>query len=1443
MSVNYARQAGKILCIGRNYVNQYSELSSLKNVQPFYFLKPSSSILLPNEGPVLIPKGVVVNHEIELVVVMGKTLKNIDPNNFSDQDALDSIKGYALAIDFTAKNVQDEAKKKGLPWSISKGFDTFCPLSSFIPKEKIPDPYKARLHFEINGETKQDDYVELMITRINKIMSEMSSIMTLEKGDLILTGTPKGIGSVAVGDHIENSPSYPDDFLPYSAEHLSSLHDPKSILKFIQLLNGKTIYDFFNNLKTDPKNGLSSEELSSSSLLDQRISRYGQNKIPVTPPKSFFTLCWIALQDKIMIILTIAAVISLSLGLYETFGEDPELDAQGKKIPQVEWVEGVAILVAVAVVVLVSAANDFQKERQFAKLNSKKEDRDIIVNRNGIECYISIHNIVVGDLIKLQTGDVVPADSILVDGKCECDESNITGESQTIKKVSLAPALEKYNKEFSNSTADIGYEKRVLDPFMISGTKLISGLGDAVVTAVGPNSMHGKAMMSLKVEPDPTPMTVRLDHLANGINKFAIIGGCILFLVLILKFCSELPSGGKYHELPGTEKGTKVLDIFITAVALIVVAVPEGLPLAVTLALAFATTRMAKDGNLVRILKACETMGGATAVCSDKTGTLTENRMRVVRGVFGGLEFNNTGTHHVVNDKIIFDDAIEEKHQSNQPVLNTSNDIKQNLSSKLKNYLLSNITLNSSAFRNLEPANLISISPKKSKRFRLFKKKSELVFAENSEKYNGSKTEIALMYLAEDLFDMDDSKSLDFLRKNTTQLNIKRIVQVIPFESFRKWSALVVENDSGNFTFYIKGASEIVLSKCGFYYKNENDALDFFDEESLSLMNKKIEFYADNALRTISLAHKDFESWPPSPNVLNEARTEIDPDLFFESLVVDNNLYDKSPFENVPTIVVAGEDDKFDNKLSSLVFDGLVGIHDPLREGVADAITQCEAAGVTVRMVTGDNIMTARSIALGCGILTPALLRNPNSCMEGPTFRKLPKEEIKRIIPILKVLARSSPEDKRILVENLKEMKEVVAVTGDGTNDAPALRLADVGFSMGISGTEVAREASDIILMTDDFSAIVKAIKWGRCVSVSIKKFLQFQLTVNITAVVLTFVSAVASSDNESVLTPVQLLWVNLIMDTFAALALATDKPDDHILETRPDGRKAPLIAVSTWKMILGQSCTQLIVTFVLHFCGERIFFDGEATGYQKQQLHAMTFNTFVWLQLWKLFVTRKLNEADGIKRVRDRITMRNLNFFQDLFRNYYFLAIAVLIAGIQVLIMFVGGTAFSVTDQTGAMWGTAIICGMLSLPAGVIIRIIPDEWVMKIFPSRLFKWTVYFLSFDFIRKSKKSPRSKNRKNYDDLNNTKDLEASNNNKELGKDETEQERSIFGLKFTRKRKNSALSDNTCICNKDEEKGFFEENGHLGLPSKPGNQSSSSTKNSISPSDISATTAVN
>ncbi|AJS23320.1 Pmc1p [Saccharomyces cerevisiae YJM1342] len=1142
--------------------------------------------------------------------------------------------------------------------------------------------------------------------------------------------------SALLANNENNKPSYTGnengayDNFKLSKNQLSDLHNPKSIRSFVRLF-GYESNSLFKYLKTDKNAGISLPEISNYRKTN-RYKNYGDNSLPERIPKSFLQLVWAAFNDKTMQLLTVAAVVSFVLGLYELWMQPPQYDPEGNKIKQVDWIEGVAIMIAVFVVVLVSAANDYQKELQFAKLNKKKENRKIIVIRNDQEILISIHHVLVGDVISLQTGDVVPADCVMISGKCEADESSITGESNTIQKFPVDNSLRDFKKFNSidshnhSKPLDIGDVNedgnKIADCMLISGSRILSGLGRGVITSVGINSVYGQTMTSLNAEPESTPLQLHLSQLADNISVYGCVSAIILFLVLFTRYLFYIiPEDGRFHDLDPAQKGSKFMNIFITSITVIVVAVPEGLPLAVTLALAFATTRMTKDGNLVRVLRSCETMGSATAVCSDKTGTLTENVMTVVRGFLGNSKFDDNKSLPV----------------SEQRKLNSKKVFEENCSSSLRNDLLANIVLNSTAFENRDykkndkntngsknMSKNLSFLDKCKSRLSFFKKGNreddedqlfKNVNKGRQEPFIGSKTETALLSLARFSLGLQPGE-LQYLRDQPMEkFNIEKVVQTIPFESSRKWAGLVVKYKEGKnkkpfYRFFIKGAAEIVSKNCS-YKRNSDDTLEEINEDNKKKTDDEIKNLASDALRAISVAHKDFcecDSWPPE------------------------QLRDKDS----PNIAAL---DLLFNSQKGLILDGLLGIQDPLRAGVRESVQQCQRAGVTVRMVTGDNILTAKAIARNCAILSTDISSEAYSAMEGTEFRKLTKNERIRILPNLRVLARSSPEDKRLLVETLKGMGDVVAVTGDGTNDAPALKLADVGFSMGISGTEVAREASDIILMTDDFSAIVNAIKWGRCVSVSIKKFIQFQLIVNITAVILTFVSSVASSDETSVLTAVQLLWINLIMDTLAALALATDKPDPNIMDRKPRGRSTSLISVSTWKMILSQATLQLIVTFILHFYGPELFFkkhEDEITSHQQQQLNAMTFNTFVWLQFFTMLVSRKLDEGDGISNWRGRISAANLNFFQDLGRNYYFLTIMAIIGSCQVLIMFFGGAPFSIARQTKSMWITAVLCGMLSLIMGVLVRICPDEVAVKVFPAAFVQRFKYVFGLEFLRKN-----------------------------------------------------------------------------------------------------------
>jgi len=747
----------------------------------------------------------------------------------------------------------------------------------------------------------------------------------------------------------------------------------------------------------------------SDGLFVDRKRVFADNRLPEKKSKSLLQLAWIAYNDKVLILLTIAAVVSLALGLYQTFGQ-PHEPGEAK----VEWVEGVAIMVAIIIVVVVGTINDWQKERQFVKLNKKKEDRYVKVIRSGKSKEVSIYDILVGDVVHLEPGDLVPVDGILIEGhSIKCDESSATGESDLLKKQAG-------DKVFR--AIEAGEDVRKLDPFILSGSKVAEGMGTFMVTAVGVNSTFGKTMMALREETEATPLQFKLNILAEYIAKLGGGAALVLFVALFIKFLVQL-TGSK---LTPSEKGQSFLQIFIVSVTVVVVAVPEGLPLAVTLALAFATTRMLKDNNLVRVLRACETMGNATTVCSDKTGTLTENKMTMVAATVGATaQFGRkTGPGDDVST-----DPNSEVHADEKQVLPSTkttgtvavSEFLSQLSAEVKALLVQSIVINSTAFEGEQ---------------------------EGRQTFIGSKTETAFLEFAR------AHLGIGPLQEERSAANV---VQVVPFDSSRKYMACVVKLRNAKFRVYAKGASEILLQKCTKIVANP--ASETVSENQLTAADSEflaeiISTYASRTLRTIALLYRDFESWPPRGAEAQDDPSQADFSAIFRGM----------------TLL------------------GILGIKDPLRQGVQGAVKDCQNAGVFVRMVTGDNILTAQAIAEECGIYTP---NEGGIVMEGPTFRKLGPEDMDLTIPRLQVLARSSPEDKRILVKRLKELGETVAVTGDGTNDAPALKMADIGFSMGIAGTEVAKEASAIIVMDDNFASIVKALMWGRAVNDAVKKFLQ----------------------------------------------------------------------------------------------------------------------------------------------------------------------------------------------------------------------------------------------------------------------------------------------------------------------------------------------------------------
>ncbi|XP_065370729.1 plasma membrane calcium-transporting ATPase 1 isoform X9 [Calliphora vicina] len=1011
------------------------------------------------------------------------------------------------------------------------------------------------------------------------------------------------------------------------------------------------IMEICKKLYTSPNEGLG----GSKSDVEHRRETFGSNTIPPKPPKTFLTLVWEALQDVTLIILEVAALVSLGLSFYKPADDDApvlqeEEDHHG-------WIEGLAILISVIVVVIVTAFNDYSKERQFRGLQNRIEgEHKFSVIRGGEVCQISVGDIVVGDIAQIKYGDLLPADGILIQSNdLKVDESSLTGESDHVKK---------------------GIDS---DPMVLSGTHVMEGSGKMIVTAVGVNSQAGiiftllgaavdeqeaeikkmkkeakKAkksksltgdderapgkVVSQKADSDgnhiqqqksaPAPesghkkeksvLQAKLTKLAIQIGYAGSTIAVLTVIILVIQFCiktfviEERPWKNTY--------ANNLVKHLIIGVTVLVVAVPEGLPLAVTLSLAYSVKKMMKDNNLVRHLDACETMGNATAICSDKTGTLTTNRMTVVQSY--------------ICEKLC-------------KVLPTLNDIPQHVG----NLITQGISVNSAYTSNILPGSEPGDLPMQV----------------------GNKTECALLGFVQAL-----GVKYQSIRDEITE---DKFTRVYTFNSVRKSMGTVVPRANGGYRLYSKGASEIILKKCSFIYGHDGVLEKFTRDMQERLIREVIEPMACDGLRTISIAYRDFV---PGKAAINEVHIDNEPNW-----------------------------DDEENMMTNLTCLCVVGIEDPVRPEVPDAIRKCQRAGITVRMVTGDNINTARSIASKCGILKP---NEDFLILEGKEFNRRIRDSngdiqqhlIDKVWPKLRVLARSSPTDKYTLVKGIidsavSENREVVAVTGDGTNDGPALKKADVGFAMGIAGTDVAKEASDIILTDDNFSSIVKAVMWGRNVYDSIAKFLQFQLTVNVVAVIVAFIGACAVQD--SPLKAVQMLWVNLIMDTLASLALATELPTPDLLLRKPYGRTKPLISRTMMKNILGQALYQLVIIFGLLFVGDLILDIESGRG---QELNAgptqhftIIFNTFVMMTLFNEINARKIHGQR--------------NVLEGLFTNPIFYTIWIFTMISQVVIVQYGKMAFSTKALSLDQWLWCIFFGLGTLVWGQLITSVPTRKLPKI--------------------------------------------------------------------------------------------------------------------------------
>ncbi|KAH0688449.1 hypothetical protein KY290_020083 [Solanum tuberosum] len=905
-------------------------------------------------------------------------------------------------------------------------------------------------------------------------------------------------------------------------------------------------------LKTDIDSGIVDDDVE----LSKRKNVFGANTYPMKKGRSYLRFLWEAWQDLTLIILIVAAVLSLALGIH----------TKGLKEG---WYDGGSITFAVLLVILVTATSDYRQSLRFQNLNEEKRNIQVEVIRDGRREKISIYEIVVGDVVPLRIGDQVPADGVLISGhSLAIDESSMTGESKIVNKNQKAP-------------------------FLMAGCKVADGAGTMLVTGVGINTEWGLLMASISEDTgEETPLQVRLNGVATFIGIVGLAVALFVLIVLLSRFFtghSKNPDGTTQF-VRGQTSVSKTMDgvvhIITAAVTIVVVAVPEGLPLAVTLTLAYSMKKMMADKALVRRLSACETMGSATTICSDKTGTLTLNQMTVVEAYVGERKLNSP----------------EDGSQ---------------LHSAVSSLLDEGITQNTSGS----------------------------VFTSKDGKgteVSGSPTEKAILSWGVKIgmkFDVVRSQSI--------------VLHVSPFNSTKKRGGVAVREQSGSQVhMHWKGAAEIILASCTGYL-DSNGCLQSIETEK-DFLKEAIEDMAAKSLRCVAIAYQTCN--------VNEVPTD----------------------EEQLAQWILPEDD--------LILLAILGIKDPCRPGVKDAVRQCSESGVKVRMVTGDNIQTARAIALECGILTSNTEVTEFEVIEGKTFRELSEKEREQVAKRMSVMGRSSPSDKLLLVQTLRKLGEVVAVTGDGTNDAPALHEADIGLSMGIQGTEVAKESSDIIILDDNFATVVKVVRWGRSVYANIQKFIQFQLTVNVAALVINVVAAVSSGDVP--LNTVQLLWVNLIMDTLGALALATEPPTDHLMRRPPVGRREPLVTNIMWRNLLIQALYQIGILLVLNFQGKSILsLENDDPKHANMVKNTLIFNAFVFCQIFNEVNARKPDE---------------INVFTGVTKNPLFTGVVGTTFILQIIIIEFLGKFTSTVGLSWKLWIVSLVIGIISWPLAAAGKLIP---------------------------------------------------------------------------------------------------------------------------------------
>lgn len=843
---------------------------------------------------------------------------------------------------------------------------------------------------------------------------------------------------------------------------------------------------------------------------DVEKSRREHGENTLTPPKR--TPLWKLYLDKykdpIIKILLVAAVVSL--GLAAIHGE---------------YIETIGIILAIVLATTIGFWFEMDAAKKFNVLTALGEESPVKVRRDGKVVEIARKDVVVGDVVIIEVGDEIPADGTLIESTdLQIDESSLTGEPIITKHADP----EKNDKEATYPSSKV-----------LRSTMVMNGRGSFQVTEVGDATEIGKvSRASTEITSVKTPLNLQLDKLAKLISKFGI-GISVAAFVIFLGRDIIVDADGIWHSTDYLKMAEVVLKYFMMAVTLIVMAVPEGMPMAVTLSLALNMRRMLKNNNLVRKLHACETMGAVTVICTDKTGTLTQNKMQVA-------EMQQYDT----------DDAL----------------------------FRSSIALNTTAHLDAEGGKGI-----------------------------GNPTEIALLLWLE-------KAGVDYkeLRKD------EYMEAQLPFSTERKYMA-TVGKAGGKRVLMVKGAPEIIMSMCD------------IDDTARAEITNRLRGYQNQAMRTLAFAYRTLDGGEQ-------------PDL---------------------SAIAAGP---------KLTFQAVTAISDPIRPDVPDAVKQCISAGIQVKIVTGDTSATAIEIARQIGIWdkeTPA-----EAQITGPDFAALSDEDAFNLVPKLRVMSRARPTDKQRLVNLLQKHGAVVAVTGDGTNDAPALHHAHVGLSLG-SGTSVAKEASDMTLIDDSFGSIVNAVMWGRSLYRNIQRFLFFQLVVNVTALLLVLGGSFIGT--ELPLTVTQILWVNLIMDTFAALALASLPPSREVMKEKPRKQTDFIITKGMARGIIGIGLAffAVLFAFLIH-CNQQ---GGDL------HLHELSlfFTTFVMLQFWNLFNAKSFGS--------------NHSAFHAFTHDNGLLLVLLIILGGQWLIVTFGGGMFRTEPLSLTEWGVIIASTSVVLWIGEIWR------------------------------------------------------------------------------------------------------------------------------------------